>query len=126
VAAIHILAGKDMPPPKSSDDDRSAGSSRLQMDKLLQAAGVHDDTLQSIQEDSRGALISWLLYAASERGRGIVDLIGHVVNRLRNDLSKGAGGSYDELAGMGRNELGELVSRELAYGTSSFSSDHWR
>ncbi len=73
---------------------------------------------------SAQAFISWLLYAASKNGAGIRDPIGHAVSRLVQDPTRGAGGSYDRLAGLPANELSELIKRELS-GQSPWNTD-WR
>jgi hypothetical protein len=59
------------------------------------------------------AFVSWLLYAASQNGNGIRDPIGHAVSRLIPDPTRGAGGAYDQLAGLPANELADLLTREL-------------
>jgi hypothetical protein len=59
------------------------------------------------------AFVSWLLYAASQNGNGIRDPIGHTVSRLIPDPTRGAGGAYDQLAGLPANELTDLLTREL-------------
>ena len=64
------------------------------------------------------AFISWLLYAASPGGNGIRDPIAHTVSRLIPDPTRGAGGGYDQLAGLPASELAELLTRELDGGGS--------
>ena len=64
------------------------------------------------------AFISWLLYAASPGGNGIRDPIAHTVSRLIPDPTRGAGGMYDQLAGLPASELAELLTRELDGGGS--------
>ena len=59
------------------------------------------------------AFVSWLLYAASPGGNGIRDPIAHAVSRLIPDPSQGAGGAFDQLAGLPANELADMLIREL-------------
>ena len=59
------------------------------------------------------AFVSWLVYAASSGGNGIHDPIAHTVSRLISDPTRGAGGVYDQLAGLPANELADLLTREL-------------
>jgi hypothetical protein len=68
------------------------------------------------------SFISWLLYAASQSGNGIRDPIGHAVSRLIQDPSRGAGGVFERLAGLQRNELTELLHKELN-GHSPWNTD---
>ncbi len=59
------------------------------------------------------AFVSWLFYAASSGGNGIRDPIAHTVSRLIPDPTHGAGGAYDQLAGLPAYELADLLTREL-------------
>ena len=59
------------------------------------------------------AFVSWLFYAASSSGNGIRDPIAHTLSRLIPDPTRGAGGAYDQLAGLPANELIDLLTREL-------------
>jgi hypothetical protein len=59
------------------------------------------------------AFVAWLLYAASQGGNGIRDPIAHAVSRLIPDPTRGAGGAYDQLAGLSASELADLLTREL-------------
>ena len=57
--------------------------------------------------------ISWLLYAASPGGSGIRDPTAHAVSRLISDPTSGAGGAFDQLAGLPAKEVASLLIREL-------------
>ena len=59
------------------------------------------------------AFVSWLLYATSPNGNGIRDPIAHTVSRLIPDPSRGAGGTFDQLANLPANELADLLIREV-------------
>ena len=59
------------------------------------------------------AFVSWLLYAASPSGDGIRDPVAHAVSRLISNPDQGAGGAFDQLAGMPASELADLLTREL-------------
>jgi hypothetical protein len=59
------------------------------------------------------AFVSWLFYAASSSGNGIRDPIAHTLSRLIPDPTRGAGGGYDQLAGLPACELVDLLTREL-------------
>jgi len=59
------------------------------------------------------AFVSWLFYAASSGGNGIRDPIAHTVSRLIPDPTRGAGGAYEQLAGLPANELADLLTKEL-------------
>ncbi len=59
------------------------------------------------------AFVAWLLYAASQGGNGIRDPIAHAVSRLIPDPTRGAGGAYDQLAGLSASELADLLTKEL-------------
>lgn len=59
------------------------------------------------------AFVSWLLYATSPNGNGIRDPIAHTVSRLVSDPSRGAGGTFDQLANLPANELADLLIREV-------------
>ncbi|MBE0408825.1 MAG: hypothetical protein IBX69_03740 [Anaerolineales bacterium] len=76
------------------------------------------------EEVCAAAFISWLLYAASPGGKGIRDPVAHAISRLLENVRRGAGGSYDQLANLPANELSEMIDRALNW--QSPSNADWR
>jgi hypothetical protein len=62
---------------------------------------------------SAEVFVSWLLYAASLKGSGIGDPIGHAVSRILQDPDVGAGKDYEGLAELSPDELADLIHKEL-------------
>jgi hypothetical protein len=66
--------------------------------------------------------VSWLLYAASRKGSGIGDPIGHAVSRILQDPDVGAGKDCEGLAELSPEELANLIHKELK-GTARWGSN---
>ena len=70
--------------------------------------------------------VSWLLYGAGERGRGIRDPVGHAVSRLREAPGRGAGDPFDPLAALPPVALANLIERQALEGYVTTTQPSWR
>ena len=66
------------------------------------------------QNASPKALISWLIYAASPKGKGITRPAQFAASKLVGDAQAGAGNAYDRLATLPPKTLYELIESALA------------
>lgn len=89
---------------------------------LLFRARVNPRARAAIADASGAAFVSWMLYAASARGKSISDPVGHAVNRLRTDPETGAGGVFDRLANL---RPGGLIRLLADPGTARYISGDW-
>jgi hypothetical protein len=108
--------------PTSNDGESSPGQAvgvgaDWNLEQLMSLNRVNPRNHQALLEEgaSAGAFVSWLLYAAGERGQGIRDAIAHTVSRLLRNPAQGAGGAYDRLAAMPAQDLARLVELELGF-----------
>lgn len=65
------------------------------------------------QETSGKPFVSWLIYAASERGEAIKDPISVAISKLLENPGEGAGGTFDRLADLLDEQLLDLIWDEL-------------
>jgi hypothetical protein len=66
------------------------------------------------QNGSSKALISWLIYAASPKGKGITRPAQFAASKLVGDGQAGAGNAYDRLAALPPKTLYELIESALS------------
>ena len=65
------------------------------------------------QNGSSKALISWLIYAASPKGKGITRPAQFAASKLVGDAQAGAGNAYDRLAALPPKDLYEFIESAL-------------
>jgi hypothetical protein len=66
------------------------------------------------QKTSPNALVSWLIYAASPKGRGITRPAQFAASKLMGDAQAGAGNAYNCLAALPPKALYELIESALS------------
>ena len=66
------------------------------------------------QNASPQALISWLVYAASQKGKGITRPGQFAASKLMGNTQAGAGNTYDRLAALPPKALYELIEVALS------------
>ena len=66
------------------------------------------------QKASPNAFISWLIYAASSRGKGITRPAQFAASKLMESTQAGASNAYDRLAALPPKALYELIESELS------------
>jgi len=82
---------------------------RWDMVRLLDLACVHPANRRVLEGASAAAYVSWVLYWASELGKGLVDPVAHAVSRLKNAPLTPMEGAFGRLAALGPDGLGELL-----------------
>ncbi|MEW6567681.1 MAG: DnaA N-terminal domain-containing protein [Chloroflexota bacterium] len=95
---------------------------RWDLDSLLLRARVNPRARAAANGASGAAFVSWMLYAASARGRSIIDPVGHAVSRLRSEPETGAGAMFDRLADLGPGGLVRLLADPA---TAPYVSRDW-
>jgi hypothetical protein len=66
------------------------------------------------QNTSSNALVSWLIYAASPKGKGITRPAQFAASKLMGNTQAGAGNAYDRLAALPPKALYELIESALS------------
>jgi hypothetical protein len=66
------------------------------------------------QNASPQAFISWLIYAASSRGKGITRPVQFAASKLMGNTQEGAGNAYNRLAALSPKALYELIEITLS------------
>jgi hypothetical protein len=66
------------------------------------------------QNASPQAFISWLIYAASSRGKGITRPVQFAASKLMGNTQEGAGNAYNHLAALSPKALYELIEITLS------------
>ena len=75
------------------------------------------------QNASPKALVSWLIYAASPKGKGITRPAQFAASKLMGNIQAGAGSAYDRLAALTPKFLYELIESALpGFGPGSIVS----
>lgn len=122
------LSEKDADTSSSSSDSSGVSyADRLEeqawvLATLLVRARVNPRARVAVNGASGAAFVSWMLYAASARGKSINDPVGHAVSRLRSEPHTGAGAVFDRLADLGPGGLIRLLGDPA---TARYSSRDW-
>ncbi len=103
----------------------AASDAHWSWNRLLAQARIAHPRVAQLQQSDPAAFVSWLLYAASPRGRSLRDPIGHAVARLLEEPRRGAGPAYEELAELGPQALADLIRRELTSGDARWAHAAW-
>ena len=75
---------------------------------------THSKKMLLDQNTSPNALVSWLIYAASPQGKGIIRPAQFAASKLMGDAQAGAGNAYDCLAALPPKALYELIESALS------------
>jgi hypothetical protein len=119
--------------PTTQDASAAAPSSWV-LRKILVQARVHPKVTKDLlaKNASVQAFVSWLLYACSPAGEGIKNPLAYALASLREDMSRGPGGAFDQLAVLPPVELIRLVqwsikraSRKYDFTADSSGNEVW-
>jgi hypothetical protein len=83
--------------------------------KILVQARVHPKVTKDLlaKNASVQAFVSWLLYACSAAGEGIKNPLAYALASLREDVTRGPGCAFDQLAALPPVELIRLVQSSV-------------
>ena len=119
--------------PTTQDTPAAAPSSWV-LRKILVQARVHPKVTKDLlaKNASVQAFVSWLLYACSPVGEGIKNPLAYALASLREDMSRGPGGAFNQLAALPPVELIRLVqwsikraSRKYDFTADSSGNEAW-
>jgi hypothetical protein len=112
--------------PTTQDTPAAAPSSWV-LRKILVQARVHPKVTKDLlaKNASVQAFVSWLLYACSPAGEGIKNPLAYALASLREDVSRGPGSAFDQIATLPPVELIRLIrwSVKRASRKCDFTSD---
>jgi hypothetical protein len=108
--------------PSDAKDAEPTREDTWDLNSLLLRARVNPRARAATNGASGAAFVSWMLYAASARGRSIIDPVGHAVSRLRSEPETGAGAMFDRLADLGPGGLVRLLGDPA---TAPYVSRDW-
>jgi hypothetical protein len=118
----------------TTQDTPAAAPSSWVLRKILVQARVHPKVTKDLlaKNASVQAFVSWLLYACSSAGEGIKNPLAYALASLREDVSRGPGGAFDQLAVLPPVELIRLVqwsikraSRKYDFTADSSGNEVW-
>ena len=111
----------------TTQDTPAAGPSSWVLRKILVQARVHPKVTKDLlaKNASVQAFVSWLLYACSPAGEGIKNPLAYALASLREDVSRGPGSAFDQIATLPPVELIRLIrwSVKRASRKCDFTSD---
>ena len=90
------------------------------VNRILEINHVHPKLRKKLTGVDAHWLLSWLLYAMSQAGRGIEQPLNYALDRLSRTPGKGVGGAYDAFANLPPAELIDLI---LERGLHDFLDD---
>jgi len=79
------------------------------VNRILEINHVHPKLRKKLTGVDAHWLLSWLLYAMSQAGRGIEQPLNYALDRLSRTPGKGVGGAYDAFANLPPAELIDLI-----------------
>lgn len=107
-----------------------AAPASWELARLLERNQSHPKAQRELLEAGVRAqhFVSWILFAAGDRGKWISDPLGHAISRLRAEPTKGAGGAFDQLAALAPRHLMALIDDALEdrLGTGTRHERLWR